>query len=154
MSALTARFLTICSRLYVQHAGLVGALYCALPAVTWFVLALLLVPFRPVYGLRLVLSLVVGCPIGAYINRQGVAMWLAKHREPSGPAGALDGALVGASVGIGTALLPTLILFLISSSDVDRAKGFVILTYLAAAAVGAANGAVLGAVGRRYLERS
>ena len=90
--------------LYIKRAGLIGIFHCALPALGWFVSMLLFVPYRDVYLFRLVLCLVVGCPIGAYLNRYSVDMWLVKHRSDTGPATIFDGILNGAAVGIGTAI--------------------------------------------------
>ena len=105
---------------YIQHAGLIGAIYCAIPTIIWFITTLLFVPFREVYLLRLGLCLVLGCTIAAYLNRYGVEIWLCKHRSVNGPATVIDGILIGAAIGIGSALLPTLTV-LISSSNLERA---------------------------------
>jgi hypothetical protein len=65
--------------LYINRAGLVGVFYCALPSLGWFVSMLLFVHFREVYLVRLAWCLAVGCPIGAYLNRYSVDIWLIKH---------------------------------------------------------------------------
>lgn len=136
--------------LYIKRAGLVGVLHCALPSLGWFAGMLLFVPFREVYLVRLALCLVVGCPIGAYLNRYSVDMWLLKHYSDSGPARIFDGTLNGAAVGIGTALLPSLT-SLISSNHPEMAKSFIIVSYLASAFVGGKIGTMVAAVGRKYL---
>jgi CDP-diglyceride synthetase len=136
--------------LYIQHAGWVGVFHCALPSLVWLGSMLVFVPFRGVYLVRLALCLAVGCPIGAYLNRYSVDMWLAKHRGDSGPAKIIDGTLNGAAVGIGTALLPALT-SLISSNHPEMAKTFIIVAYIAAALVGAVIGSMVAAVGRKYL---
>lgn len=136
--------------LYIKRAGLVGVFHCALPALGWFVSMLLFVPYRDVYLLRLALCLVVGCPIGAYLNRYSVDMWLIKHRSDKGPARILDGTLNGAAVGIGTALLPALAA-LISTNHPEMAKTFIIVSYVAAATVGGIIGSMFAAVGRTYI---
>jgi hypothetical protein len=136
--------------LYIKRAGLVGVFHCALPALGWFVSMLLFVPFREVYLARLALCLVVGCPIGAYLNRYSVDMWLLKHRSGAGPARISDGTLNGAAVGIGTALLPALT-SLISSNHLEMAKTFIIVSYIAAALVGGIIGSMVAAVGRKYI---
>ena len=87
--------------LYIRHAGWIGAIFCAVPTLVWFVAMLISIPFREVYLLRLGLCLVVGCPIAAYLNRYGVNAWLCKHRSQTGPATTIDGVLVGAAIGIG-----------------------------------------------------
>ena len=138
---------------YIRHAGWVGVVYCAAPNLAWFLGTFLFIPFRTVYLLRLGLSLLVGCLISAYLNRYGVDMWLCKHRSADGPATRIDGALVGAAIGIGSALLPTLSV-LINSSCVERAKTTIIIVYLSAAGIGAAIGAVLAQIARRYVDRA
>lgn len=136
---------------YIRHAGLIGALYCAIPNIVWFVLALLFVPFREVYLLRLVLSLAVGCTIAAYLNRYGVETWLSKHRSPNGPATILDGVLIGAAIGIGSALLPTLSV-LICSNHLETAKTAIIFTYLSATFLGGVFGALIARIAQKYVE--
>jgi hypothetical protein len=136
--------------LYIKRAGLVGVFHCALPALCWFVSMLLFVPFREVYLVRLALCLVVGCPIGAYLNRYSVDMWLVKHHSGSGSARIFDGTLNGAAVGIGTALLPALT-SLISSNHLEMAKTFIIVSYIASALVGGIIGSMVAAVGRKYI---
>ena len=110
--------------LYINRAGIVGIFHCAVPAVVWFAYVLFTVPFREIYLLRLGLCLFIGCPIGAYLNRHSVDMWLAKHRGDSGPAKIIDGTINGAAVGIGTALLPALTA-LISTNHPEMAKTFI-----------------------------
>jgi hypothetical protein len=136
--------------LYIKRAGWVGVFHCALPSLGWFVSMLLFVPFREVYLVRLAVCLAVGCPIGAYLNRYSVDMWLLKHHSESGPAGIFDGTLNGAAVGIGTALLPTLT-SLISTKHLEMAKTFIIVSYIASAFVGGVIGTMVAAVGRKYL---
>jgi hypothetical protein len=111
---------------------------------------LLFVSFREVYLARLALCLAIGCPIGAYLNRYSVDMWLVKHHSDSGPARIVDGTLNGAAVGIGTALLPALT-SLISSNHPEMAKTFIIVSYIAATLVGGIIGTVVAAVGRKYV---
>ena len=137
--------------LYIKRAGLIGVFHCALPSLGWFVSMLLFVPFREVYLVRLALCLTVGCPIGAYLNRYSVDMWLLKHHSNSGPAKVYDGTLNGAAVGIGTALLPALT-SLISSNHLDMAKTFIIVSYIASALVGGIIGTMVAAFGRKYIE--
>jgi hypothetical protein len=135
--------------LYIKRAGWVGAFHCAVPSLGWFIGMLLFVPFREVYLVRLALCLAVGCPIGAYLNRYSVDLWLAKHHGASGPASVFDGILNGAAVGIGTALLPALTA-LISSKHLEMAKTFIIVSYIAAAFLGGIIGSMVAAVGRKY----
>lgn len=137
---------------YIRRAGWIGVVYCAVPNLAWFLATLLFVPFRTVYLLRLGLSLLVGCVAGGYLNRYGVDTWLCKHRSTDGPATVIDGALVGAAIGIGTALLPTLSV-LISSSSIETAKTTIVITYLAATFVGAVFGVVLARIAQEYVGR-
>jgi hypothetical protein len=136
--------------LYIRHAGFIGVLFCAIPNLVWFIAALILVPFREVYLLRLSLSLVIGCPIAAYLNRYGVDIWLFKHRSTDGSATIIDGSLVGAAIGVGSALLPTLTV-LFASSHIEIAKTVVIITYLSATLVGAVFGAILATMAKKYI---
>jgi hypothetical protein len=103
-----------------------------------------------VYLVRLALCLVVGCPIGAYLNRYSVDMWLVKHHS-SGSAKIFDGTLNGAAVGIGTALLPALT-SLIGSNHLEMAKTFIIVCYIASALAGGIIGSMVAAVGRKYIK--
>ena len=136
--------------LYINRAGIVGIFHCAVPAIIWFVYVLITVPFREVYLLRLGLCLFIGCPIGAYLNRHSVDMWLAKHRGDSGPATILDGVVNGAAVGMGTALLPTLAA-LISTNHPEMAKTFIIVVYVASAFLGGIIGSMFATIGRKYI---
>jgi hypothetical protein len=138
---------------YIGHAGWIGVLFCAVPTLVWFIGGFFVYEFRWVYLLRLGLCLVFGSAIGAYINRYGVETWLLKHRSAAGPATVVDGILVGAAIGVGIALLPTLVVF-IRSNHVELAKTFVIITYLGAALAGAILGAILALIGRKYVERA
>ena len=136
---------------YIRHAGWIGAAYCAIPNLAWFLGTFVFIPFRTVYLLRVSLSLLVGCVISAYLNRYGVDAWLRKHRSTDGPATVIDGILVGAAVGIGSAILPTLSA-LISSSCIEKAKTIIIITYLAATFIGAIFGAGLARIAQKYVE--
>ena len=138
---------------YIRHAGWIGAAFCAVPTLVWFVAMLALIPLREVYVLRLGLCLAVGSPIAAYLNRYGVNAWLCKHRSPGGPATIADGVLVGAAIGIGSAMLPALTA-LIKSNHPEEAKTFVIASYLSVTLIGAVMGAVLALIARKYLDRT
>jgi len=139
--------------LYIRNAGWIGAGFCAVPSLVTFIIALLSIPFRGVYLLRMALCVVFGSAIAAYLNRYGVDTWLRKHRSAGGPATIADGALVGAAIGIGSALLPTLTVF-IRTNHPETAKTFVIVTYLVVTLVGAVIGSVLASVARTYVDRS
>lgn len=103
------------------------------------------------YLFSLVLRFVVGWPIGAYLNRYTVDMWLIKHKSVSGPAKIFDGTLKSAAVGIGTALLPALAA-LFCTNHLEMAKAFIIITYIASAFKGGIIGTVLAAVGGNYIK--
>lgn len=137
---------------YIRHAGFIGTLFCAVPNLVWFIGGLFFVPFRGVYLLRLALSLVIGCPFAAYLNKYGVDTWLLKHRSAEGPATILDGSLVGAAIGVGCALLPALTV-LIASNHIEIAKMVVIVTYLSATLIGAVFGTILAIIARKYVNR-
>lgn len=137
---------------YIKRAGLIGVIYCAAPNLIWFIMAFICIPFREVYLLRLCLSLVVGCTIAAYLNRCGVEIWLCKHRSTNGPATVLDGVLIGSAIGIGSALLPTLTI-LISSSNFERAKTIIIVTYLLVTLVGGVFGLILARIAQKYIDK-
>jgi hypothetical protein len=138
---------------YIRHAGWIGACFCAIPTLVWFIATFLSVPFREVYLLRMGLCLVFGSAIAAYLNRYGVEIWLCKHRSASGPATILDGGLVGAAVGMGSALLPTLTVF-IRTNHPEMAKTFVIVSYLSVTLAGAVIGGALAVIARKYVDRT
>lgn len=138
---------------YLAHPKLIGAIYCAVPALAWFIfVAATVTPFREVYLLRLALCLGIGCPIGAYLNKYFLELWILKHRSPAGPGKLGDGVLNGAAIGLGTALLPALTA-LISTNHPEEAKTFIIAVYLAAAALGALVGGIVTVTGREFVER-
>mgnify|MGYP000994338367 CR=1 FL=1 len=138
--------------LYVRRAGIIGAFYCAVPTAAWFLGMFATLPFREIYVLRMGIALVAGCAMAALANRFAVDMWAAKHRSPAGPGSVLDGLLLGAASGWGTALVPPLT-SLIASNHLEQAKAFVIVAWLSSAAIGAVVGGILAAVGRRHLPR-
>ena len=137
---------------YIRRIRIIGFLYCAAPTLVWFAILFATSAFREVYLLRLGLALVAGGALAAWVNQFGVSLWLAKHRSAEGPATVLDGALIGVGTGWGSALVPPLTT-LISSTDLEYAKTFIIASWLAAAALGLIFGAVLASVGRRQLDR-
>jgi len=137
---------------YVRNAATIGALYVVVPTLIWFGLCLALWPLRPVYILRLALAAVVGGAASAFLNRYGVDLWILKHRSRQGPATLLDGALIGAGVGFGCAFLPPLT-NLISSTDLEFVKLFVLAVWAGGALVGGLNGLWLTAVGRAHFAR-
>jgi len=135
---------------YLRHTKLIGAVYCAVPALIWFVVVLLTIPFRQVYLLRLGLILTVGCAVAAGLHSYGVQLWLVKHRSHLGPAGCGDGLLIGMSAGLGINFLPPLTA-LIATHHLEEVKTMIIITWLAAGGLGALLGAVMGMVGRRHV---
>jgi len=90
--------------------------------------------------------------MAAYLNRYGVEIWLGKHRSANGPATILDGVLIGAAIGLGAALLPTLSV-LISSSNIERAKTIIIVTYLLVTLVGGVFGLVIAKIAQKYVDK-
>ena len=138
---------------YIRHAGLFGAFFCAVPSVGWFIAVTVSVPFREVYVLRLALCLTVGCLIAAYLNRYGLGLWITKHRSENGPSTVLDGTLIGAAIGIGTALLPSLTA-LIKTNHLEEAKSFILISYLAATVTGAIMGTLIATAGQKLVKRS
>ena len=139
-------------QLYIRRVKVFGVLYCAVPTLVWLLAVVATVPFRSVYVLRLGLSLVIGGWIGAELNRFGLSLWLTKHRSQDGPATVADGALIGAAIGVGTALLPPLT-SLISTNHLELAKWFIICSWIGATVVGALIGSALAVIGRRHIER-
>ena len=137
---------------YIHNAQLVGVLYVVVPALLWYLWVAAVAPFRWVYPLRLVLSLAAGAPIGGFLNRSGLWLWIVKHRSPCGPATLTDGALIGGAVGFGCALLPALT-SLIATNHPEAAKAFVIVAWAGAALLGAVIGIALAAIGRDRIER-
>lgn len=137
---------------YIRHARLIGALYCIVPSAAWFVGGLCLVPFREVYLLRLGLSVVVGGCIAAWLHEYGVKLWLIKHRSPEGPASAVDGALIGAAVGISIQILPALT-NLIATNHPGEAKAVIIGIWLTSIVIGALVGSVLASIWGLYVSR-
>lgn len=137
---------------YIQHAKLIGALYCTIPATGWFIYVLLTVPFREVYILRFALCLTFGNIIGAYLNQYGLGIWLSKHTSDAGPATIFDGAYNGAAIGFGIAL-PTALTSLIGTNHPEMAKTFIIVVYIAATLLGSVIGSGFAKIGREYLNR-
>ena len=135
---------------YIRRVTFIGAAYAIVPTLVWFGAVFLMVPFRSVYVLRLVLCLAAGGPLAAFVNRFGVRLWLVKHESSEGPATVLDGVLIGAACGFGTALLPPLT-SLISSHHIEEAKTFIIIAWFAATAIGSVIGGIIASVGRKHL---
>ena len=137
---------------YIRRAGVIGLLYCAVPVVVGYAIEFASAPFRSVYVLRLILSLVLGGALGAFLNRFGLSLWLAKHKSSNGPATVADGLLIGAGVGFGTTVIP-LLTILIATHHPEQAKTFIICAWLIAMAVGAIIGAGLAVIGREHVKR-
>jgi hypothetical protein len=137
--------------LYVAKAGLIGALYCIVPTLIGFAVALCVVPFRQVYLVRLAIAILVGGPVAGYLNRFGLSLWMCKHNSPKGPATALDGALIGWFLGMGMAVIPAFSYF-ISSTNMSGTKTLVIAIWFIAGVAGALIGGAIGLVGTKYLD--
>ncbi len=138
--------------LYLKRAGLIGSLYGIVPVLLWFSFMFMLIPFRDVYALRLVLSLVIAGASGAYLNRYGLTLWLIKHNSGLGPGTVLDGMLIGAAIGFGTALISPLT-SLIGSHHVEEAKWFIIFSWLLAISIGFIWGGIVTAIGGKHINR-
>lgn len=138
--------------LYVAKAGLIGALYCIVPTLIGFGVALCVVPFRQVYLYRLAIAILVGAPVAAYLNRFGLSLWMIKHASPKGPATVLDGVLIGSFLGMGMAVIPAFTHF-IASNGMSETKTLVLAIWFIAGVVGAVIGGILGWVGGKYLDR-
>ncbi len=138
---------------YIRRAKLIGALFCIVPTLAFFIVLGLTIPFREVYLLRLLLSVIGGGALGAFANDYGIRLWLIKHRSAAGPATRLDGALIGAAVGIAVALVPPLTL-LIASNHLSAALAGIVIVYLATMANGAMIGMFVAAIGIKYLDRN
>ena len=137
---------------YLRRAGLIGCLYGIVPVIIWFSFMFATIPFREVYALRLVLSLVIAGGSGAYLNRYGLTLWLIKHNSRRGPATVLDGMLIGAAIGVGTSLFAPLTA-LIASHHIEEAKGFIIICWLLAGSIGFIWGGIVTAIGGRNIDR-
>ena len=137
---------------YIRRAKAIGVVYCVIPVLITFGVLFATSAFRPVYLLRLALSLVVGGSVAAYVNEFGLSLWLIKHRSAAGPATILDGMWVGAAIGIGIALVPPLT-SLIATNHLEAAKTYIIAAWLASAAIGAVMGGILASIGRKGVER-
>lgn len=138
---------------YLRRAGLVGCLYGTVPVVLWFAVMFATNPFREVYVLRLVLSLLIAGGSGAYLNRYGLSLWLAKHQSRQGPATVLDGMLIGAAIGLGTSLFAPLTA-LIASNHLEQAKSFVIICWLVAGTLGFVWGGIVTVIGGKNIDRT
>lgn len=137
---------------YIRHAGLIGFVYGILPPLIWLAVFLTFPVFRNVYILRVVIAIVVGGALGAWLNRFGLSLWLLKHRSSEGPASVLDGTLIGAAIGCGMTILPPLT-SLIASNHLEEAKTFIIGSWLASCIIGGLMGTVLAVLGQRHVER-
>jgi hypothetical protein len=137
---------------YVAKAEFIGALYCVIPALLNFGIACCVLPFRQVYLLRLALAIIVGAPVAAYLNRFGLSLWLIKHSSPQGPATILDGILIGSALGMAMAIIP-LLTHLISSSNMDRTKTIILVTWLSSGLAGAIIGGFVASIGKKYVAR-
>jgi len=138
--------------IYIARAGFFGALFVIVPTVIGHAILYCVHPFRGVYLLRLAIAILVGGPVGAYLNRFGLSLWLLKHASANGPATVLDGALIGWFLGMGMAVIPAFTHF-ISSSDLSQTRTSVLAIWFLAGAVGAMLGSTMGLIGTKYLGR-
>ena len=137
---------------YLRKAGLIGSLYGIIPVIIWFSFMFILIPFREIYVLRFVLSLVIAGASGAYLNRYGLKLWLIKHNSKLGPATIADGMIIGAAIGFGTAFI-TPLTSLIGTHHVEEAKWFIIFSWILAVFLGFVWGGIVTAVGGKHISR-
>jgi hypothetical protein len=131
------------AKFYAEHAGALGIAFCGFPtAVFWIVMLAGYWEFRPVYVVRLAVTLLVGGALALYANRYGVKLCLSKHTSPMGPATILDGAAIGAGVGVATGFVGPLT-GLIYTNHPEMVKTFIIATWSSSAALGALLGGFL-----------
>jgi len=136
--------------MYIDNAWVIGALYCIVPSLVWFIAVFVAVPFREVYLLRLALCVIVGGYIGARLNVIGLRAWLNKHTSSRGPATVFDGVIAGSLVGLGIALLPPLT-SLIATNHPEEARRFIVFCWTMSLLMGGAIGGVLAIVGIRQI---
>jgi hypothetical protein len=139
--------------LYINRAKLVGALYCIVPWVAGFAGMFCTLPFREVYLLRLGLVVVIGGSVAAWLHQYGVRLWLIKHRSAEGPATLVDGAMIGAAVGVGIQTLPSLTI-LIGTNHADEAKTLIIGMWVAGIVIGALIGLLMASILGQYTGKS
>jgi hypothetical protein len=137
---------------YIRHTRLAGVLYSIVPWVAGFVGMFCTLPFREVYVLRLGLVVVVGGGVAAWLHEYGVKLWLIKHRSTEGPATLVDGAMIGAAVGVGIQVIPSLT-SLIGTNHPDEAKNIIIGLWVGGLLIGALIGSLLASVLGRYVSR-
>ena len=137
---------------YIKHIKLIASLYVIVPLSIWIIWILETISFREVYYLRIVISLLLGIPISIFFNKYGIELWLAKHQSKRGPAGGLDGAIIGSFIAAWIVMVPTLT-SLIATNDIEQTKTFVILCWIISVFVGLIIGGFLGAFGKRTLPR-
>ncbi|HEX2972438.1 MAG TPA: hypothetical protein VHP11_08895 [Tepidisphaeraceae bacterium] len=92
-------------------------------------------------------------PIAAYVNAFGLRLWLIKHRSTEGLATVPDGFLIGTGVGLAAVFVPPL-LSLIAIHHPEEAKLLIIAGWGARVLVGGMIGAMLAAIGRKYVSRT
>jgi hypothetical protein len=137
------RFRGRVAKLYAEHAGAIGVLFCIAPTVVfWVVMLAGFWEFRQVYVVRFAVTLVFGGALSAAANRYGVTLCLSKHESPYGPATVLDGAAIGAGVGFAIGLVGPLT-GLIATNHPEIVKTIIIVTWSASAIFGAFLGAFL-----------
>ncbi|MDD2715539.1 MAG: hypothetical protein PHW04_06555 [Candidatus Wallbacteria bacterium] len=135
---------------YVKNIRLIGALMSIIPTVATSIYILFNCRFRPVYLLRLLLSLGFGGLAGAMSNEMAVKAWLKLIKEKNLEKAVKQGAVGGLLAGITTAIVPPLTGF-ISSSNPDKANKILVSSVFSGAVIGTLFGSFLGYMGFKYM---
>jgi hypothetical protein len=135
---------------YINHIHAIGALMSIVPVTCVYAYMFTFLPFREVYLLRFVVSLIIGGIAGAYSNSFAVNNWLARVKVKNAKLGIIIGSAAGLFAGVGTNAIPPL-LSLISSNHIEYAKNFIIISWIIGAVNGILIGGSLGYIGSKYL---
>jgi len=138
-------------RFYIKNPKLIGALFCIVPTCVLFAVDLKTMEYRQVYALRFAIAVILGGWLSGWLNKYGMELVLIKHGSKYGPATAKDGAIVGAGIGFGCALIPPATL-LIESSNIELAKWTVMAIWLGGVLLGAVIGSLVAKVGLKRIQ--
>lgn len=137
---------------YIRNIKTIAALYVIALLLGWVLYILSTGTFREVYYIRIILTLVIGVPVSIFFNKYGIELWMARHQSKKGPAGAVDGAIIGSFIGAWTVMLPLFTSF-IYSNDYSQAKTFILGCWIISVVIGGLFGGFLGMWGGRTLPR-